>query len=119
MEGVAVSLQAIKETNQKLDSLIEVVSPGRQSLSVTPDHMATLLAELLRAGEWLQAGLTNNSQDDMANELEGYCVRLEKLRHMLPPLRAQLLTERCRLQSEKDHLEATAAWARSARLQPR
>jgi hypothetical protein len=119
MEGVAVSLQAIKETNQKLDSLIEVVSHGSQSLSVTPDHMATLLAELLRAGEWLRAGLGNNSQDHMANELEGYCVRLEKLRHMLPPLQAQLLTERCRLAAEKDHLEATAAWARSARLQPR
>ena len=52
----------------------------------------------------------------MADELEDYRQRLQKLLYLLPSFHAQLLTERCRLQAEKDHLEATAAWARSVRV---
>jgi hypothetical protein len=55
----------------------------------------------------------------MADELARYCLRLEQLRHLLPTLHAQLLTERSRLQAEKKHLEATATWARSAHGQSR
>ena len=119
MEGVAVSVQSIEDTNRNLDSLIEILRRAQKSFSVTPEHMATLLAEVLRAGEWLRSGLARNAQGRMADELARYCLRLEQLRHLLPTLHAQLLTERSRLQAEKKHLEATATWARSAHGQSR
>src|SRR5258705_13591806 len=116
MEGIVFSLQGFKETNQKLESFIEILSPGQKTLSVTPAHMATLLAEVVQAGEWLRAGSGNDAREGIADELEGYRQRLQKLLYLLPSFHAQLLTERCRLQAEKDHLEATAAWARSVRV---
>jgi hypothetical protein len=119
MEGVVISVQTLQDTNQRLDVLIKILSPAQKSLSVTPEHMAALLAELLCAGEWLGAGLAHNAEGGMANELERYRLRLEQLRHLLPTLHAQLLTERSRLQAEKNHLEATAAWARSTLGQTR
>ena len=119
MEGVAVSVQSIEDTNRNLDSLIEILRRAQKSFSVTPEHMATLLAEVLRAGEWLRSALARNAQGRMADELARYCLRLEQLRHLLPTLQAQLLTERSRLQAEKNHLEGTAAWSRSAQGQSR
>ena len=119
MEGVGISVQAIQDTNQRLDALIEVLRPAQDSFSVTPEHMAAVLAEVLRAGEWLRACLARNAEGRMADELERYRLRLEQLRHLLPTLHAQLLTERSLLQAEKNHLEATAAWSRSAQGQSR
>jgi len=119
MESVGISVQSIQDTNQRLDVLIEILRPAQDSFSVTPEHMAAVLAELLRAGEWLRAGLARNAEGRMADELERYRLRLEHLRQLLSSLHAQLLTERSRLQAEKNHLEATAAWARSAQGQSR
>jgi len=119
MEGLEISVQSIQDTNQRLDVLIEILRPAQDSFSVTPEHMAAVLAEALPAGEWLRAGLARNAEGCMADELERYRLRLEQLRHMLPTLHAQLLTERSRLQAEKTHLEATTAWARSAQGQSR
>jgi hypothetical protein len=119
MEGVGISVQSIQDTNQRLDVLIEILRPAQDSFSVTPEHMAAVLAEVLRAGEWLRTGLARNAEGRVAGELERYRLRLELLRHLLPSLHAQLLTERSRLQAEKTHLEATAAWTRSAHGQSR
>jgi len=119
MEGVEPSVQSIRDTNQKLNSLIEILRPAQKSFSVTPEYMTALLAEVVRAGEWLRDGLARNVQGRMADELERYRLRLEQLRHLLPTLHAQLLTERSRLQAEKNHLEATTVWARSAQGQSR
>ena len=119
MEGVGVSVRSLEDTNQRLELFIKILKPARKSFSVTPEHMAALLAELLRAEEWLGAGLAHNAEGRMAHELERYRLHLEQLRRLLPTLHAQLLTERSRLRAEKNHLEATAAWARSAQGQSR
>ncbi len=115
MESLAISVQALEDANRKLDLLLEVLRPAQESFSVSPEHMAAVLGELLRVGEWLRAGLAHNAEGHLAEELERYRLHLEQLRHLLPSLHAQLLTERSRLQAERAHLEATAAWTRSAR----
>ncbi len=114
MEGVGISVQSIEGANRRLDLLLEILRPAQESFSLTAEHMAAVLAEVLRAGEWLRAGLARNAEGRMAEELERYRLHLEQLRLLLPSLHAQLLTERSRLQAERAHLEATAAWARSA-----
>jgi hypothetical protein len=115
MEGVAISLHSMEEANRKLDLLLQILRPAQASFTISAEHMAAILAELLRVGEWMRAGLAHNAEGKLAEELERYRHHLEDLRHLLPSLHAQLLTERSRLQAERAHLEATAAWARSAR----
>ena len=117
MESLAVSVQAIEDANRKLDLLLEILRPAQASFAINAEHMAAVLGELLRVGEWMRAGLALNAKGPLAHELERYRHHLEDLRHLLPTLHAQLLTERSRLQAERTHLEATAAWARSARGQ--
>jgi hypothetical protein len=114
MESLGISLHALEDANRKLDLLLDVLRPAQQSFSISAEHMAAVLAELLRVGELLRAGLAQNAEGPLAQELERYRLHLENLRQVLPSIHAQLLTERSRLQAERAHLEATAAWARSA-----
>ena len=114
MEGLGISVHALEDANRKLDLLLEILRPAQESFSVSAEHMAAAMAELLRVGEWMRAGLAHNAEGRMAQELDRYRLHLEDLRHLLPTVHAQLLTERSRLQAERTHLEATAAWARSA-----
>lgn len=117
MENLDVFLRGIEDANRKLGLLLEVLRPAQESFSISVEHMAAVLGELLRTGEWLRAGLAHNAEGRLAEELERYRLHLEDLRHLLPSVHAQLLTERSRLQAERAHLEATAAWARSTRGQ--
>ena|SRR5215813_1755717 len=112
-----MSVHALEDANRKLDLLVEVLRPAQESFSVSAEHMAAVLGELLRVGEWLRAGLAHNAEGRLAEELEHYRLHLEHLRQILPSVHAQLLTERSRLQAERAHLEASAAWARSVRGQ--
>lgn len=113
MESVGISVQALEGANRKLDLLLDILRPAQASFSISTEHMAAVLAEVLRVGEWLRAGLAHNAEGRMAQELERYRLHLEQLRQLLPNVHAQLLTERSRLQAERTHLEATAAWARA------
>jgi hypothetical protein len=117
MESLGISVQALEDANRKLDLLLDILRPAQASFSISAEHMAAVLAEVLRVGEWLRAGLAHNAEGRMAQELERYRLHLEQLRQLLPNVHAQLLTERSRLAAERTHLEATAAWARSASKQ--
>jgi hypothetical protein len=117
MEGLEVSVQAIADTNRKLAQFAEGVR--QPSLAVTAEQMSTVLAEIVRMGEWTRTGLVNNVDCRLAEELDRYRSLLEQLREVLPALHARLLTERSRLEAESAHVEASAAWARSASQQTR
>jgi len=115
VESIDISVRAIKEVNQKLAQFADALQ--RTSPSLTAEQMAEVLAEVVRIGEWTRAGLTQNTDGRMAEELERYHLLLEQLRQSLPILHARLLTERSRLQAESAHLDASVAWARSASQQ--
>jgi uncharacterized membrane protein YccC len=114
MEGIAVPVQALEDANRKLDLLLKVLQPARDACPIRAEHMAAVLAEVLRVGEWLRAGLANRKDGRIPAELDQYRRHLEQLRQLLPGVHAQLLTERSRLEAERSHLESAAAWARSA-----
>ena len=113
MEGVGISTQALEDANRKLDALLKILRPAQESFSVSVEHMAAVMAELLRVGDWMRAGLAQNAEGAVAQELDRYRLHLEDLKHLLPGIHAHLLTERVRLKAERAHLEATAAWSRS------
>jgi len=114
MEGVVIPTQALRDANHRLDLLLTTLRPAHDSCPVSAEQMAAALAEVLRVGEWLRAGLANQTDGGMPEELQRYRQHLEQLRQLLPGVHAQLLTERSRLEAERAHLESAAAWARSA-----
>lgn len=117
MESLEIPVQTLERANQKLDLLLNSLRPAPESYSISAEHMAAALAEVLRVGEWLRAGRAHPAAGRVAEELDRYRKRLEQLRHLLPIVHAQLLVERSRLEAERVHLEAAAAWAGSASRQ--
>jgi hypothetical protein len=113
MGSIEIPVRAIEDANHKLHRLLDILRPEQQSFSAGAEHMAAALEEVIRVGEWLRAGLAMKAEGRMAEELERYRAYLEQLRQLLPGVHAQLLTERSRLEIERAHLEAAAAWARA------
>lgn len=113
MESLAPSLQAIEKVNDKLDQLLASLHPAPASFSLTAEQMAAIFNEVMLVGEWLRSGLAAAAPSAMAEQLDRYRQHLELLRQLLPGIYSQLLTERSRIQAERNHLEAAAAWAES------
>jgi len=115
MERLAVPVQELEKSNGKLQLLLETLGPAEASPAINTQHVADVFAEVMRVGEWLRDGLADSATGRMAEELARYHQHLEQLRQFLPRIHGHLLTERARLEAERIHLEAAAAWARSTR----
>lgn len=109
-------LHRLKRANRTLSEVLAgLTAGGSVEVGITADHLAAMLAELLRVGEWLKDRRAGEDLPEMAAALCEYRGHLERLRTLMPSLHAQLLTERARLEAERAHLEAASAWAGSAR----
>jgi hypothetical protein len=126
--------QNLRETNARLgfwlDSLIadSATSPP-QTHAVTPQQMAELLSELMRAGMWLRdlsasGDSRNQNKSDwekdkkdqaVEHELSQYRKHVERLRDLMPAIHSALLRERVRLEQERARVESAAEWARGSR----
>jgi hypothetical protein len=111
--------QSLHETNARLrfwlDSLIANPAPSdTPSCAATPQQMAGLLSELMRAGQWLRA-LPNDKDALLDQELSEYRKSLERLRVLLPSIHSTLLRERARLEQERARVVSTAEWASRSR----
>jgi hypothetical protein len=106
------------DTNHRLrfwlDSMVS--GPGQPAIT-TPEHLAALLSELLRAGTGLRAEpLPAKGQDpELDAELENYRTHVEQLRELLPGIHSQLLAERARLEAQRTRVQSAAEWARASR----
>jgi hypothetical protein len=108
--------QNLHQTNDRLhfwmDSLVS--NHGHPALA-TPEQMAGFLSELLRAGEWLRAGLPLEKGPELQTELGEYRKNVERLRELMPSIHRQLLRERSRLEAARAQLESAGEWARVSR----
>lgn len=95
----------------RLESLSQTPPP------VTPELIAGLLSELLRAGQWLRQRLPPEAKrsPQLQRELAVYRRNVEQLRGLLPGLHRRLLTERARLEAERARLQGVAHWAQASR----
>jgi hypothetical protein len=105
----------LHDTNSRLsfwlDSLdLDCVQPG----AATPQQMAGLLSELMRAGEWLRA-LPREKDPALEHELGVYRANVERLRELLPSIQRALLEQRARLERERARVDSASEWARSSR----
>lgn len=110
--------ESLQETNARLGSLLDSLIPdGAQPRAATPQQMAGLLSELMRAGQWLQ-GLPPQRDPGVEVELARYRRNVERLRALLPSIHSTLLRDRARLEQERARVESAAAWARRSRQTP-
>jgi hypothetical protein len=115
---MALLAQNLRDTSCRLGFWLDSLAlESGQPVRTTPETMAGLLSELLRAGEWLRAEPQDAKSDDpeLQRELARYRGQVERLRDVLPSIHSQLLAERARLESERNRVQSAAEWARSSR----
>ena len=112
-------LQNLRDTNRRLSFWLDgMLAPHNgQPAVATPEHMAALLSELLRAGAGFRAEpiSAKGNNPDLDRELETYHGNVERLRDLLPSIHNQLLAERSRLEVQRSRLRTAAEWARASR----
>jgi hypothetical protein len=112
-------LQTLRDTNRRLRSWLDsMVARRGQPALVTPEPMAALLSELLRAGAGLRAAApipAKGNDPELDAELEKYRRNVERLRELLPFIHSQLLGEKARLEAQQTRVQAAAEWARASR----
>ena len=111
--------QNLHETNSRLSASLDRLSPRpdrseTQMHPVTPQQMAGLLSELMRAGQWLRE-LPVDRDLGLEQELSEYRKNVERLRKLLPSIHGTLLRERARLEQERARVESAAQWAHRSR----
>ncbi len=109
---------ALRDTNHRLRFWLETMVPtSGQPMVSTPEHLAALLSELLRAGAELRAEPipTKGHDPQLDVELAAYRSHVERLRDLLPSIHSQLLSERARLEAQRTRVRSAAEWARASR----
>jgi hypothetical protein len=109
----------LHETNTRLRSWLDCLTPApRQAADrapiASPRHMAGLLSELMRAGQWLRT-LPADRDPALEAELGEYRKNVERLHQLLPSIHRTLLQERARLEQERARIQSSAEWARRSR----
>lgn len=108
----------LREVNRRLrmwlDSLLPQAVPCLATRVPTPDQMSGLLSELLRAGECLR-NRPRETDCELEAEVREYRVQVKRLSELLPFLQRALLSERARLEREREQVKAAQHWASASR----
>jgi hypothetical protein len=109
----------LHDINGRLRVVLDRLSsdPNHPNLSpcpATPQQMAGLLSELMRAGQWLRT-LPHDRGPRLELELNAYRKNVERLRAVLPSIHNTLLRERARLEQERARVHSAAAWDTGSR----
>jgi hypothetical protein len=106
----------LRGANERLRLWLEGYS-NTPTAPVTPEQIANLLSELLRAGEWLRNRLPAESQrsEQLQLEVESYRENVERLQELMPEIHRRLVAERARLEAERARVQAAANWAQASR----
>lgn len=108
--------QNLRETNARLNFWLGSLRPQSTAVqkTVSPQQMAGILSELMRAGEWLRR-LPAEKDPDLAREFSEYRRNVERVRELLPFIHAALLAEKARLELERARVASSMEWARRSR----
>jgi len=105
--------QNLQQSSDRLRFWMDCLFPDHGGpITATPEQMVGLLSELLRAGEWLRAGLPQEKNSQLQAALDEYRRNMERLRELLPSIHRQLLSERARLEGARVQVESAVEWAR-------
>ena len=111
--------QELQEKTRRLTFWLDTLAASSEGTEAVlpvpmPEQMSGLLSELLRAGEWLRAR-PQHRDAELEHELSEYRKQVERLRTLLPFMHRALLSERARLEKERERFNTAALWARGSR----
>lgn len=108
--------RSFHETNTFLRSWLEQAADSQPMppRPASPQEIATLLSELMRAGGRLRR-LPAVKSAELQKELDEYRGNVERLRERLPSIQSVLLKEQARLERERRRLQSFAEWADGSR----
>jgi len=110
------TLQALRRTNIRVRELVTRLQPDEGQPLANCQDFEELQRELTRAAELLRRVSPESMRDlEMAKEVAVCRSSLEELHQQLPKIQGRLLAEKARLESERSHLGAAAAWADASR----
>lgn len=109
--------ETLRETNHRLRFWLADMTPGNETAAATPEHLGSLLSELLRAGDLLrsQPPVSCGLDLDFEHEVDEYRGHIERLRELMPVIHHQLLAERARIEKQRNRLRSAAEWAHASR----
>jgi hypothetical protein len=111
-------LENMRDTNRRLTFWLDSLGTGTGTSALpTPDHMAALLSELLRAGAGLRSrpASSHSADPDLDQEIAIYRTLVERMRDLLPAIHSQLLAERARLEAQRARVRSAAQWVCASR----
>jgi len=73
-------------------------------------HWAELSRQIAQAGEVLREAQSETAHAEVKNALTEYRDCMQRLQEALPMIQSQLLARRSRLEPERAHAQAAAAW---------
>jgi hypothetical protein len=108
-------VDTLHEANSRLNFwLNELAANPTKSTPASPQQMAGVLSELMRAGDCLR-GLPAERGLKLLQELGDYRQTVERLRKLMPAIQSALLLDRARLERERGQVVAAAEWAQRSR----
>jgi len=112
-----VLAENLRDANSRLGHWLDRLIPdvaSSQPRAITPTQMSGLLSELMRAGASLRA-LPADREPVLAQQVSQYRRNVERLRDLLPSIHRTLLSERARLERERERIQSATEWARGSR----
>jgi hypothetical protein len=92
-----------------------VKSGGSDVPEAALHHLVNLNNHLANTEALVREARLAPSNPNVDREIKEYCDCLERLRDVLPTLQTRLLAQRSRLEPEREHVQAAAAWAQCAK----
>jgi hypothetical protein len=108
------AFDTLRQVNAHLRSALIHMQPERNHCSaITPQDFSNLRNQIQQGAECV-SGLGADTTTAAQKEAVAYRSHLENLQQFLPDLHGRLLAEKSRLETAKDQVTATTAWARAS-----
>ena len=106
------NLAILRAVNKHLRLVLIRLRPEQQHCSsIKPEDFSDLRSEIQRAASCVQGVSLAFQAPELRSESLEYRRNLEQVKQLLPDLQIRLLAEKSRLEGEKEHVAAAAAWA--------
>lgn len=110
-------LSNLRAINQRLETLLSTVQPVLNStIAISPQLISQLFADLLLSAEILRDITRFDLEStEVEQQVAAYRLHFSRLQSLMPAIQTNLLVERARLETQRNHLASVVAWTKASR----